>query len=299
MTDRHSCDVCGSSNSIPIDSLSSYIDGREIDVCKKCGFVFVSSRRNYKEIAESWSDRIFANGQNKSTTGEVYTAVRPAIRARLIQILETIDQEIGVEGASICDIGAGEGVFLNYASTLKNTGEIFGVEPSKVNCELLTELGIPNFSGTIEEFISASGEELPQFDIVVIQWTLECCASPREMLQSVWKLLRPGGHVVIGTGSRILVPFKKPLQFYVGPGEQDTHAFRFSAKSLRNMLRLTGFLPTFTNRYIDNDVLCVIAEKKSSPSLPDLEIDDYREVLSFFDRWHLDSKKYYSNWIDT
>ena len=41
-----------------------------------------------------------------------FTAVRPAIKARLMNVVETINQELGLENKYLCDIGAGEGVFL-------------------------------------------------------------------------------------------------------------------------------------------------------------------------------------------
>ncbi len=298
MSKKCACDVCGSANSTPINCLTTYTAGQEVDVCRDCGFVFVSHRRSFKEIADSWSHEIFANGEGEKTQGELYTAVRPAIRARLIHILETIDQELGIHGASICDIGAGEGVFLDYVEKLKQPSSVFAIEPSDKNCELLTKLGINNFCGTIEDYLSSSNHSSGQFDIAVIQWTLECCADAKDMLKAAWGLVKPGGHIVIGTGSRILVPFKKPLQFYVSAGEQDTHALRFSAKSIRNILRLSGFEPIFINRYIDNDIMCVIGQKSEIPEHVELERDDYNEVIKFFERWHKESKNHYANWVD-
>jgi 2-polyprenyl-3-methyl-5-hydroxy-6-metoxy-1,4-benzoquinol methylase len=297
MVKKCACDVCGSYNSVPIDCLTAYTGGQEIDVCKECGFVFVSRRRTSKEIADSWSHELFANGESEHRDGEIYTAVRPAIRARLIHILETIDQELGVDGSSICDIGAGEGVFLDYARKLKNPKRVFGIEPSAKNCDLMSQIGIENFAGTIEDYNASSSKEEP-FDIAVIQWTLEACADAKAMLKASWDLLKPGGHIVIGTGSRILVPFKKPLQFYISVGEQDTHALRFSPKSIRNILRISGFEPKFMNRYIDNDVMCVVAQKVEEPSTQALEVDDFSEVASFFQRWDKESREHYADWHD-
>ncbi len=295
---EYDCDVCGSADAADIECLSRYTGGEPIHVCKNCGCVYLRSRRSYQEIADSWSDDLFSTAET-SGSSSVYTAVRPAIRARLIHILETVDQEVGLEGKALCDIGAGEGVFLDYAKQLKGDVELFGIEPSSANCSTLDELGIPNFNGTIEEYAASDQVRLNHFDVVTIQWTLECSNDCKRMLAAAWEILKPGAHVVIGTGSRILVPFRKPLQFYVANGPQDTHSLRFSPNSLSNLLRLTGFEPVFVNRYIDNDVLCMIGRKTEIPDNVELETDDYREIISFFERWDRDSAEHFADWEDT
>ena len=85
---------------------------------KNCGFVFVPNRRSSEEIAKSWSDEIFMTAENPSEKHETFTAVRPAIKARLMNVVETINQELGLENKYLCDIGAGEGVFLNIIKKL-------------------------------------------------------------------------------------------------------------------------------------------------------------------------------------
>ena len=47
---------------------------------------------------------------------------------------------------------------------------------------------------------------------------------------------------------------------------QDTHSFRFSFNSLSNLMNITGFKPTFNNRFIDTDILCMIGQRKNKVS---------------------------------
>lgn len=292
------CDVCDSEDAVEISCLQKYTGGQPIHVCKDCGFVYVRERRSFREIADEWSEVIFATGESTNRAAEVYTAVRPAIRARLIQVLETIDQELGLEGKKLCDIGAGEGVFLNYAKQLKKCDELFGIEPSRANCDLMGSLGIPSFAGTIEDYIESAEIEKEAFDVAAIQWTLECSPESSRMLEGVREVLKPKGHVVVATGSRILVPFRKPLQFYVSSGSQDTHCLRFSANSLANLLRRSGFEPVFVNRYIDNDIMCMIGQKSDAPNSTEIIADDYREVIEFFERWDQETGEHYNNLVD-
>jgi 2-polyprenyl-3-methyl-5-hydroxy-6-metoxy-1,4-benzoquinol methylase len=295
---EYNCNVCDSSDAADIKCLARYTSGEPIHVCKNCGFIYVKRRRSFDEIACAWSNEIFATAA-KPSAAEIFTAARPAIRARLIHVLETVDQDIGLDDKALCDIGAGEGVFLDYAKRLKKPKELFGIEPSLTNCNILNALGIDCFNGTLESYLDSDRVRHAHFDIVTIQWTLECSTDCRNMLSTAWEILKPGGHIVIGTGSRILVPFRKPLQFYISKGPQDTHSFRFSPKSLNNLFRLTGFEPVFVNRYIDNDVLCMIGKKIEVPNSVDLEKDDYREIIEYFERWNRDSVAHFADWVDT
>lgn len=296
-TKNHDCDICGSANRTIIESLNFYTDNQPVCVCNNCGFVYVPERRSFEEIAAAWSEEIFTTADAPSAM-DLFTATRPAIRARLIFILETIDQELGLKGKSLCDIGAGEGVFLDYAQRLKKEADLFGVEPSAINCQLMDQLGVRNFVGTIEEYINAPEAALNSFDIVTIMWTVEASHDCKLTLNAAWDLLKPGGHLVVGTGSRLLAPFKKPLQFYVNADPADTHCFRFSPNSLSNLMQVTGFNPVFTNRYIDNDVLCMIGQKTEKGKHIELVKDNAQEVMEFFDRWARDSQKYFAEWSD-
>jgi hypothetical protein len=169
----------------------------------------------------------------------------------------------------------------------------FGIEPSAANGALMDRLGIANMVGTIEDFV-ARGDR-PQFDVVTIMWTLENCQSCLGMLGAANTLLKQGGHVVVATGSRILVPFKKPLHYYLGGNAPDTHAFRFSANTLERALRLSGFKVEHVNRYVDHDVLCMIARKTDARDERPLPSDDANAVLDFFRRWHAETQSFYAN----
>ncbi|MHB8643765.1 MAG: class I SAM-dependent methyltransferase [Gaiellaceae bacterium] len=275
------CDLCGSDDPIEIQSSRSYTGGQPIHVCRQCGFVYVRRRRAADAIADAWTDEIFGSG---------YTARIPAVTGRLTYVAETVAAEIGLEGKDVCEIGAGEGEFLELAAA--RGARPFGIEPSPANCARIESLGYPVFQGTIEAYEESAGE-LERFDVVTILWTLENCQDCRRMLAAANQLLRPGGHVVVATGSRILVPFKKPLWTYFSENPADTHSFRFSARTLAGLLAVSELEPAFVNRHLDHDVLCVIGQKVA----PGTEIpwagDDFRDVLTFFERWHADTAVYY------
>lgn len=276
------CDLCGSDAAAEIEVARQYMGNGRLHVCRECGFVYVRRRRSAQAIADQWSDDLYQTA---------YTARIPAIRARLTYVAEFIDTRLGLKGKSVCDIGAGEGVLLDQLKRPPYEAKVFGIEPSAANGKLMTDLGIENFVGTIESYV-ASPQAGRKFDIVTIVWTLENCQSCRTMLEAAHGLLNDGGHVVVATGSRILVPFKKPLHYYLEPGEADTHAFRFSANTLARALKLGGFEPVEVNRYIDTDYLVMIG-RKAQTSQDELPVDDWRKVTDFFNRWHDETQRFY------
>jgi len=279
------CDVCGSGDAAEITCLRAYSGGRPIHVCRNCGFVYVRERRSFSEIADAWSYEEY--GAEKS-----YSAYRPAVRARQTFVAATIDAEIGLVGKRVCDIGAGEGLF---GTMLREAGaDVFSIEPSPALCADMTVKGLENFVGTIETYLDSPTCESGMFDIATIIWTLENCHDCRLMLEGAHRLLKPGGHLVVATGSRILVPFKKPLQYYIANANSDIHNFRFSAATLERLFAACGFEKTFVNRYIDSDVLCMIGRHAEGAIASTPPADDWKQVIDFFNRWDADTQANYT-----
>lgn len=278
------CDLCGADDAAEIPSAPHYTRGQPIHVCRRCGFVYVRQRRSAADIAGSWTNEIYGDG---------YTARIPAVKARQTYVADTIDVEIGLKGKRLCDIGGGEGQFLEIARGYG--AEVFAVEPSPANCRGLAGMGIDHFNGTIEDFVAAPQFKGRRFNIVTVMWTLENCQSPRTMLDAAYDALELGGHIVVATGSRILVPFRKPLSFYFSTNPADTHATRYSANTLPAFLATVGFEKTFVSRYLDTDYLVVMARKTDRARKLPWTGDDPRAVLDFFARWHAETASHYAS----
>jgi hypothetical protein len=89
------------------------------------------------------------------------------------------------------------------------------------------------------------------------------------MLKAAYTVLKGDGHIFIQMGSRILVPFKKPLGTYFSKLPQDDQPYHFSINTLQGVLAKSGFKIIMTNNYWDEDLLCVLAEKR--PLTEDIE----------------------------
>ncbi|MBN2053211.1 class I SAM-dependent methyltransferase [Candidatus Woesearchaeota archaeon] len=285
------CDLCKSTEAYELPYVREYTNGQVLNICKKCGFIYAPKRRSWKRIADAWSNELY--GDPKVLSAQSYSAMNPHVRARLTYICEFTDTYTGgLKGKKLCDIGAGEGEFLQMS---KDKGaDVFGIEPSKKNCDLLAKRGFKNFLGAAEDYATHMKKTKDPYraDIVTIMWTLEASQNPKQMLEIAHDILKDGGHIVIGTGSRILVPFKKPLHCFLSTNKVDTHPVHFSFNTLKGLLAATGFELVHANPYVENDILAVVGKKVSKDKKIEWKGDDYLKVADFFMRWHKDSLRY-------
>ena len=285
---KFSCDVCGSDATIKIDIVKFYNQKESIEVCKNCGFVFCQNRRDSEVMKNDWKKKIYKNKFDSLT----YDSKNPAVYARLTYALEFLKKNVHLRGKTLCDVGAGKGEFIQFLrDSSLGLKEIYGVELSDENNEILENKLINCFNGGIEEFVIS--KSFRKFDIISLNWTLENTQSAKNCLEHCNKMLNSHGHLLISTGSRILVPFKKPLKYYIPRDSHlDIQPFRFSANSISALLNNAGFGEFIINRYIDTDYLCIIAKKLKKKPKKIVSCDDPKKIVEFFNRWHLESEHY-------
>lgn len=283
------CDLCGNLEAIDVPHCREYTNGQVLSICKGCGLIHAKQRRSAQAVADTWSNQLF--GDPKVLTAASYSARNPHVKARQTYVAEFIDTHLGLNGKKLVDIGAGEGQFLEIAQ--QYGANVFGVEPSSKNCAQLQEKKIPCFNGTAEAYIEVlKTTAATKADIVTMMWTLECSGSPKSLLATAYQTLNENGNILIATGSRILVPFKKPLHTFLSPNPLDTHPIHLSFNSLKGLLAESGFEITHQNPYVENDILCIIGKKKTLSEKTPWQKDDYLKVADFFERWHRDSLFY-------
>ncbi len=279
-------DYNGKGKSINVPFSKKLTGGYSLDISNYSGLVSVKKRRTSKEIADEWSNKIFGKSFSKST----YTAKIPAVVARQTYVLETLLKVLKLKKKSVCDLGAGEGDFLQMLKEKKITKDIFGVEPSKTNCKKLTSNKIKNFQGTLEDFVAS--DKFRKFDILTMMWTLCNTSNCYDILNQANEMCNKNGYIIIAESSRILVPYKKPIQMYIRKGNPDIHSFHFSKNSLCNLLIISKFKPVYINRYIDSDWLVVVAKKTEKIHTSKIKLDKAKNVKKFFHSWYKESLKY-------
>lgn len=268
MTLPSPCDLCGTTDSLDIPGDPS----GKIRICKGCGLVHVKERRSLSEVAAAWSD-IYKN--------RGYDPEWPGVKARLFYVAEWLDQTIGLRGKSVLDIGAGNGQFLAYCHD--RGADPIGLDPDHGNVAKINARGITCIDGwAADDKLAPEG----QFDIVTLNWTLENTADCLAVLRYAKRCLAPGGHVVVSTGSRILMPFKKSLRFYLPQAidyPHDTHCYRWSDNSIKRAFQSAGLgYKKGWNDYFNRDEMICVAVHGGETAETN---DDPQLVKEFFQDW--------------
>jgi len=136
-------------------------------------------------------------------------------------------------GRPLLDVGCYVGVFVEIAA--RHGWDAWGVEPSRWAVEQAQARGLRVVQGTLET------ADLPEatFDVVTMWDVIEHVTDPRGALQQVYRLLKPGGLVVVHTID-IESPFAR-LMSARWPWLMEMHIYYFSRRTLRAMLGKCGF----------------------------------------------------------
>lgn len=144
----------------------------------------------------------------------------------------------------ILDIGCGCGAMLGYIKGLYPATETYGIELNPIAAE---------FAQTFGEIICADVEKLQMpwpeefFDYVVMGDVLEHLHKPELVLQEVYKILKPGGHIIVSMPNvkhfSVLLPLlTKDVFPYADAGILDTtHLKMYTGTEIKNLIERCGF----------------------------------------------------------
>lgn len=271
---------CGTNDPLPIPALAGRSTG-DIAVCSGCGTVYVPVRRAAGIIAQEWG-KLF---------GDHYKPALPAIKARQLAVAESIEQFVRpIKGSHVIDVGAGRGEFAHLLRR-QYGAHVTAVEPSGKNVAHMVAEGTDAMTGNAEMAQHLLGGFA---DFVTALWTLENAGDAKAFVLACRAMMKPSGVLVIASGSRIMVPFKKPLASYITPGiPADMNPWRLSRATTEVLLEACGLRIVWENRWWDSDSMIVAAQIREPVSLdepaPPPERsprgDDPREVIAWFGRW--------------
>lgn len=189
--------------------------------CVVCDVLYSSPAVSKTEYESSYQDAKFDSGVEASCAAETYYhALKDVLPSNT--------------AFSVLDVGAGDGAFLEV---LYNHGykDIVGVEPSSAPVEAAKKQIKPLIRN---ELYSPQPFEGRGFDLVTCFQTLEHLYEPKQFLESVIKVLKPGGRLVVADHnfrslSTLLMRSKSPI-FDI------EHLQLFSKKSLQALLEKVG-----------------------------------------------------------
>jgi 2-polyprenyl-3-methyl-5-hydroxy-6-metoxy-1,4-benzoquinol methylase len=213
-------DKCILCNSDRLSDLQGY-ERHEMAVCNQCGFIFMYRIPTIAELTEHYKTYSYTGSPGDST---------------LISFNKLLDYfEIFRENNNILDFGCGRGWFLDEAK--KRGWNVYGTEFSTEAIDLCITKGIVMKQGDLLENDFGG----VRFDIVFCSEVIEHVNDPILQLQSIFRVLRPGGGLYLTTPN-----FNCYLRYQFGPDfniiEYPEHLCYFTRKSMHFAMRKAGFV---------------------------------------------------------
>lgn len=192
--------------------------------CRTCGLVYVNPRRNGLEILETYEE----------VQDALYVEEREGRVLTFERHLRPLEKWTGPpDSRSLLDVGAYTGVFVEIAA--RHGWDAWGVEPSRWAVNEARKRGLNVVNGTAgSTALPASG-----FDIVTMWDVIEHLNDPLEELFHVYRLLKPGGFLVVHT-----IDIDSLFARLAGsrwPWLMEMHLYYFSRRTLQAMLEKAGF----------------------------------------------------------
>lgn len=167
-----------------------------------------------------------------SPLGRLVAPMVPGKRAQLVALARNLPA--AWPGATLLDVGCGNGDFLDFA---RRAGwQVMGVEPDPQAAETARGRGLDVRPGGIEVLAGASAA----VDVITLSHVIEHVHEPQQMLRACHRLLKPGGFLWLETpnldslGHRVYGPAWRGL-------EPPRHLVLFTWGSLAKALEAAGF----------------------------------------------------------
>ncbi len=266
-------------------------------VSKYTGLVYHSDILTSEATVNRWSNNIYDKRNNPKK--ETYTADFPGMQSRHFFVIDYLRRKVNLKNKTICDFACGEGSILIKLKKYFSYNKLVGSEHSKKNLEKIKKIFKKNkfkvpklLNCKIEDFSYLKDDKLI-IDVGILTWTLCNCSEPLNVVESLSKSIKKNGFLLVAESSRILVPFKKPIQNYFNNKKLTGkyHPWHWSYNTLSNIFKIYGFELISSNRYWDEDNL-ILLFKNTGVKNQKLKFDDYKKVSHFFSRWLKESLKY-------
>jgi 2-polyprenyl-3-methyl-5-hydroxy-6-metoxy-1,4-benzoquinol methylase len=188
------CQICDGNTSTPFLTCTDYTVSKEsfnIVSCNSCGFKFTNPMPDLQLLGNYYksNDYISHSNTSKGLVNSLYQFVRKFTLVKKLQLIEKINKKS--ETKYLLDVGCGTGEFLN---TCSNAGwQVQGVEPD--NYARNTAQKKYKLTVNDEDYLNTAFEN--SFDCITMWHVLEHVPNLNERLQTLYKLLRPNGRLVI------------------------------------------------------------------------------------------------------
>ena len=196
-----------------------------------CGLVFVTPQPSRQVLEYAYEEAYYRPWEKQ-------VALRSKMWQQRLLRVETFVSPPG----RMLDVGCGTGAFLEVAE--ERGWDVTGTEFSAYAIKVAEARRFRVFKGEVwEAKLSAEA-----FDVVTCWHVIEHVADPKRVMEEIYRVLRPGGVLVLATpnvadhifrAAYIIARRRRPV-FYE-PDEREVHLFNFSEQTLRALATSVHF----------------------------------------------------------
>jgi SAM-dependent methyltransferase len=230
------CSVCGSDEVTPLAVGEDFEYRTSPDAflavqCNCCGLVYLNPRPTMPELDRIYPGDYHAFDFSADRYGFVYQVRRRLEAKRLLKACKGLGDQ-----ARIIDVGCGDGFHLKL---LKDFGhkawQLEGIDMSDRATEMGQRHGLTIHCGTVQTV------DLPpaSYDLAFMIATIEHVDNPKEVLEAVRRLLKPGGRVVIVTDNTDTFDFQLFKGRHWGGYHFPRHWNLFNPNTIRRLAQTT------------------------------------------------------------
>lgn len=231
------CNLCGGTD-YKVMFKQGVAQAAQIVSCTKCDLMFASPRAQL--VDHENYERFEAEGLLKGVTTDPAHPYRWRFDKESFQVRDFDQSRKTLEklypnGGSMVEVGSGLGYLLRE---FKDKGwDVLGVDPWK---ELPAHTREIHDFETIPTTLEAAKLPDESADVVVMLHVIEHVPDPVASMQEIYRILKPGGHMVLETPRYDTLMFK-----LMGKRERSLrmngHIYFFSDETLRNTFKKAGF----------------------------------------------------------
>lgn len=212
------CGVCDSDNWIAYASGKDYEyqtseDTFHIVKCNVCGNLYLNPRPVREELSQIYPQNYYAYNYDISINPIALKAKNFLDRRKVNTWLKYLGTDR--QNLTFLDVGCGNGRYLKMLHRLGvPKSQLYGIEMSQGAIDSLQHEGYQGFYGRLEDV----EQQLPEktFDLIVLLQVIEHVEHPRTTVQTLSRLLRPGGILVLETPNTQSLDVKLFSQGYWG-----------------------------------------------------------------------------------
>jgi 2-polyprenyl-3-methyl-5-hydroxy-6-metoxy-1,4-benzoquinol methylase len=190
--------------------------------CQECHLVCLQPQPDFAQLARHYPDWLWQNEIDRQEISH----------AKFKPVLDLLNRRQPAHG-HLLDVGCGPGDFVALAQ--QADWQAYGIEVSPNQVKFAQERGLP--VSLCEDFMMYTSEI--HFQAVVFNHVLEHVPSPKEYLMQGFRLLSPGGILVVAVPNYACLSRRVFRQYWTHL-DLPRHIFQYTPKTLSHLIRSAG-----------------------------------------------------------